>query len=714
MGTPSGQSATGTATITDDGTGTLFNPNGTENPGAAKDDDRDLTPPSAPQVTIVEDANNDGWINLAEMSGPADVVVALPSDALAGDVLRVTDGATVQEFTLTPQQIAAGTVPTTFPMPSEGGLLTVSAYLTDEAGNVGSAGTDLARRDTLAPTVAITAIADDTALPGDFATSDRTLVFSGTATAGLPVTLTLDGTVIGTAVADASGRWTFDHTGAALASGTRTLQARVVDPAGNSGSASREVVILAAALDPDFDDGASNQDLITSVTTPEFTLQAAGLLTVGDVVQLRDPQGRVVGSVVVTAQDVAAGTVNVPSTQLDDGSYQFTAQVVNASGQVKGEVPVGVTVITDLDGIAPSVELAVNGGDSNGDGIPDWQQNNVAQFPIRSAAEFQAGTQAPAASFGAILVGDVASRADVPVELNPEAQLQGIQVRDLPASLPVGFIPATPLIQFTVTGREGEALDDLDPSRPGLQTRVVIELPEGGVLANTYVKWDAASASYYEFLDDGRLDTYDNGATLLDLDADGRIDRVVLTLTDGQRGDLDGLANGSILDPGLLALKAQPIYGVGSGAADRWLSGDLDAARQQGAAKNAPVSIDFYVLPTATPDTVPVAAWVNVLTGDYFYAPVGTALPYACYVPMAAQGLGHALAVGTGAFDVHLFINSQGVTHLVGLEQAKSMGLSSKGFTDLGALFASALPLDPNPVTEEIELVGVQGNGDGG
>jgi hypothetical protein len=70
---------------------------------------RDTAGPAAPVVTITEDVNNDGVINIAELSGNVDVSIQLPLGAVAGDVLWVANGATTQSFTLTSGQISAGT-----------------------------------------------------------------------------------------------------------------------------------------------------------------------------------------------------------------------------------------------------------------------------------------------------------------------------------------------------------------------------------------------------------------------------------------------------------------------------------------------------------------------------------------------------------------------------------------------------------------------------
>ncbi|MFQ6540380.1 hypothetical protein, partial [Aphanothece stagnina] len=84
----------------------------------------DTTAPSAPVVTITEDANNDGFINGGELNGLVDVSVALPGNAVAGDSLTITDGTTPQTIVLTAAQISAGVVTTQVAVPAEGATLT--------------------------------------------------------------------------------------------------------------------------------------------------------------------------------------------------------------------------------------------------------------------------------------------------------------------------------------------------------------------------------------------------------------------------------------------------------------------------------------------------------------------------------------------------------------------------------------------------------------
>jgi len=96
----------------------------------------DVTAPTAPSVLITEDFNNDGTVDDAELVGNVNVSIGLPIDAVAGDTLTVTDGLSTQTITLTASQITAGTVATNFTPPATGSTISVTARITDTAGNV--------------------------------------------------------------------------------------------------------------------------------------------------------------------------------------------------------------------------------------------------------------------------------------------------------------------------------------------------------------------------------------------------------------------------------------------------------------------------------------------------------------------------------------------------------------------------------------------------
>ena len=110
---------------------------------------------NAPTITIAGDANDDGVYNAAELGtdGTVTATIAIPSDAKAGDTLTYSvNGGTPVEVTLTTANIASGIAVEVAP------LATITATITDTAGNTSLPGTATAlSADTSvnAPTITI-------------------------------------------------------------------------------------------------------------------------------------------------------------------------------------------------------------------------------------------------------------------------------------------------------------------------------------------------------------------------------------------------------------------------------------------------------------------------------------------------------------------------------------------------------------------------------
>ena len=466
---------------------------------------------------------------------------------------------------------------------------------------------------------------------------------------------------------------------------------------------------LGVDLNPASDDGNSNSDRVTGVITPEFNIKSAQYLSSGGSVRLLDPAGHVVGLNPVSAADVAAGLASVKISQpLDDGVYTFMTQILDANGKVLAQSPVNVTIVTDIDGIQPSVELAAHNGDYNKDGIPDWQQHAVAQFPLATLADFTAGKNAPQSSFGAILAGAPdPTQPGGAVLLTPGAQLLNLSVSDLPAALPANLLASTPAFNFSITSESSASLlPDIDGARDGRQTRVVIDLAEGGVVANDFLKWDKTTQTWFSFLDDQRLATLDDGATLLDLNGDGRIDRIVLTLTDGGRGDEDGIANGTIVDPGVLVFgpkvapppapppppppppAATPVFSVLLAGGDRYYSSDAADAAKAAAGAGARFEGARFDSADAAAGGQHLTANYQPFTADWYYGVDAQAMPYACFAPVAGAAGFSAWAVGSGnAQEIHLYQNTLGLTQLLSQADAQALALAGQGYADQGAKF---------------------------
>jgi hypothetical protein len=243
----------------------------------------------------------------------------------------------------------------------------------------------------------------------------------------------------------------------------------------------------------------------------------------------------------------------------------------------------------DQDGIAATVEqVATNGrpgitaGDLNNDGISDKLQPNVAAVPWINKENFQAAnadpSQAAANSFTSLQASPAVRISSVEVRKPEELAVGGNGSSSLPSLITTTLIsgdsqqasisyPYDPLVfrlqSYDEATQEAltsfidvaPALADGSDLYPGTQVRLVMDLPGDGLLINTLLKWNPSAnlgaGGWFEFLADGDEKTFDNGAELVDLNRDGRIDQIRLTYTDGDPlgGDIDGLVNGIIQDP---------------------------------------------------------------------------------------------------------------------------------------------------------------------
>ena len=151
---------------------------------------------------------------------------ALSGTADANAVVTLTEGSTTLGTTTANASGAWSFTPTGLAQ----GAQTITASETDLAGNTGSASVNFTL-DTVAPIVTAQ-LADSTG--ANNVTANPAL--SGTADANAVVTLTEGSTVLGTAIANASGAWSFSPNG--LAQGAQTVTATEINTAGLTGSTS--------------------------------------------------------------------------------------------------------------------------------------------------------------------------------------------------------------------------------------------------------------------------------------------------------------------------------------------------------------------------------------------------------------------------------------------------------------------------------------------
>ncbi|EGA71096.1 hypothetical protein VISI1226_11172, partial [Vibrio sinaloensis DSM 21326] len=105
--------------------------------------------------------NDDGTISNTEISGNVDVLVTVPADAQVGDTLKVSG----QPDRILDQNDIDNGVTYQYDRPADGGSITVTATIVDQAGNESAPGSDSAvmgdTTATPAPTVVITEDTND-------------------------------------------------------------------------------------------------------------------------------------------------------------------------------------------------------------------------------------------------------------------------------------------------------------------------------------------------------------------------------------------------------------------------------------------------------------------------------------------------------------------------------------------------------------------------
>ncbi|HGE6067861.1 TPA: Ig-like domain-containing protein, partial [Vibrio cholerae] len=307
-------------------TATVTDPVG--NTGTATDDGSvDVT---APVITVdAPDNTND---TTPTITGTTDA----PAGSIVTLIVTDTDG-NEQTLTATVQPDGSYSVDVTTPLAE--GSYTVTATVTDPAGNTGTA-TDDGSVDVIAPVITVDA-------PDN--TNDTTPTITGTtdAQAGSTVTLVVtdaDGNEqILTATVQQDGSYSVDVT-TRLAEGNYKVDASITDPAGNTGTATDDgsVDVTAPTITVDAPDN-------TNDTTPTITGTTNAVQGRTVTLVVTDANGTQ-QTLTATVQPDGGYSVDV-TTPLAEGSYQVTASVTDPAGNTgtasdKGSVDVTAPVIT--------------------------------------------------------------------------------------------------------------------------------------------------------------------------------------------------------------------------------------------------------------------------------------------------------------------------------------------------------------------------------
>ena len=312
---------------------------------------------TAPTVSI-EIVSDNNIINAAEAQ--QDLVVNGVTNAEAGQTVTVTLNGV--DYTTTVQ--ANGSWSVTVPSADVGaitdGNYTISAAVSDKAGNPASADRDVLV-DTTVPQLTINTVSDDDVI--NSAEHAQALIVTGAVTgaaAGDVVTVTLNGKSY-TATLDASGNWSVGVPAAdvtALAAGDYTITAALTDKAGNSNSATHgvEVNLTAPVLTIDT---VSGDDVINSTEkTQDLTISgtASGLAT-GAVVTVM-LNGKAYSATVATN---GQWTTTVPANevgQLGEALYTVSASATDSVGN-----STSTSHTVNVESVLPGVIINTVAGD---------------------------------------------------------------------------------------------------------------------------------------------------------------------------------------------------------------------------------------------------------------------------------------------------------------------------------------------------------------
>ncbi|HHA2300386.1 TPA: BapA/Bap/LapF family large adhesin [Enterobacter asburiae] len=329
----------------------------------------DSVAPDAPVITQVLDDVPERLGALTSGDSTNDTTPTLNGTAEPGSTVTIRqDGVDVTTIVID----SSGTWTYTPTTQLVNGTYTFTAVTTDGAGNTSqpSSGFTLTVDTTPPAAATIATVTDDvggvqgTLNSGD-TTDDTTPLLQGTAPADAVITVYDGATLLGTAILDGSGGWSFTPV-TPLTDGPHSLTVHATDAAGNTTVSSPFVLtvdtvapatpdIPAITVNPDGTETPLNPGETTRDTTP--TLSGTG--TAGDTVTIYN-NGVKIGDAVV---DNTGNWTWTPSTPLPGGTYDITLTVTNVDGTGNESAPSQPVTIT-IDTEAPATPAAPTVTDS--------------------------------------------------------------------------------------------------------------------------------------------------------------------------------------------------------------------------------------------------------------------------------------------------------------------------------------------------------------
>ncbi|UUR70544.1 Ig-like domain-containing protein [Enterobacter asburiae] len=323
---------------------------------------------TAPSVTINTLANDD-ILNAAEAQ--SDLTVSGTTTAEAGQTVTVSLNG--KDYTTTVSADGSWTlnVPAADLAGLTDGSVTVTASVSDKAGNPASVDHNLAV-DITAPAVTINTVAGDDVI--NIAEHGQAQIISGTATgaaAGDKVTVTIGGQTY-TTVLDAAGNWSVGVPASVisgLSDGTVTVTASVTDAAGNTGTGTHNVTVDTGLPSVAFN--AISDDNVLNAVEKGQDLSVSG-----------------------TSANLAEGTVvtvtlngkNYTATTAADGTWSLTVPAADLAGLGQANYTLNATATNGVgNSVSNTANLLVDTA------LPTVTINTVAGDNVINAAEVAAG-----------------------------------------------------------------------------------------------------------------------------------------------------------------------------------------------------------------------------------------------------------------------------------------------------------------------------------
>ena len=323
---------------------------------------------TAPSVTINTIATDD-ILNASEAQ--SDLAISGTSTAEAGQTVTVSLNG--KDYTTTVSANGSWTlnVPAADLAGLTDGSVTVTASVSDKAGNPASADHNLTV-DVTVPAVTIHTVAGDDVI--NVAEHNQAQIISGSATgaaAGDKVTVTIGGQTY-TTVLDAAGNWSVGvpaNVISGLSDGTATVSVSVTDAAGNTGSGTHNVTVDTGLPSVSFN--AISDDNVLNAVEKGQDLSVSG-----------------------TSANLAEGTLvtvtlngkNYTATTAADGTWSLTVPAADLTGLGQASYTLNATATNGVgNSVSSSANLLVDTA------LPTVTINTVAGDNVINAAEVAAG-----------------------------------------------------------------------------------------------------------------------------------------------------------------------------------------------------------------------------------------------------------------------------------------------------------------------------------